>query len=67
MNKEVENLGKRLVEELEVVRDDYIKMKEERPFLIRKDVVAAELKDLLHNTDNLEQSLINYIENLLKI
>lgn len=67
MNKEVENLGKRLVEELEVVRDDYIKMKEERPFLIRKDIVAVELKDLLHNTDNLEQSLSNYIENLLKI
>lgn len=67
MNKEVENLGKRLVEELEVVRDDYIKMKEERSFLIRKDIVAAELKDLLHNTDNLEQSLSDYIENLLKI
>ena len=67
MNKEVENLGKRLVEKLEVVRDDYIKMKEVRPFLIRKDIVAAELKDLLHNTDNLEQSLLDYIENLLKI
>ena len=67
MNKEVENLGKKLVEELEVVRDDYIKMKEERSFLIRKDIVAAELKDLLHNTDNLEQSLSDYIENLLKI
>ena len=66
-DNEMKNLSEKLVQNLEIVKNDYIHMKEERPFLIRKDVVAAELKDILQDENNLKENLLKYIDMLLKV
>lgn len=60
----------KIVEQLKVVKDDYVECKKELMVSIRRDVVAAELKDiLLENVDYyaLKEALDEYIKKLYKL
>lgn len=61
---------KQIIERLQLVKDEFIKSKDELAVSIRKDVVAAELKDiLLKNKDyeSLKKSVDTFIKNLYNI
>lgn len=61
---------KQIIERLQLVKDEFIKSKDELAVSIRKDVVAAELKDiLLKNKDyeSLKKSIDTFIKNLYNI
>lgn len=62
--------GKDIVEKLSIVRDDYIATKTELKLSIRKDIVSAELKEILSaNPDfySLRNALEEYINSLIAI
>lgn len=62
------DLSTKLIEQLEIVRDEYIKMKNELEVSIRKDNLKVELKDILkNNTDyeSLYKALNNYINKII--
>lgn len=66
INKEAQEI----VNKLTLVRDEFIKNKEELSVSIRKDIVCANLKDLLkNNTDynSLKNDIEKYIQQLLDI
>lgn len=66
INKEAQEI----VNKLTLVRDEFIKNKEELSVSIRKDIVCANLKDLLkNNTDynSLKNGIEKYIQQLLDI
>lgn len=70
MEPNLEEQGQKLIEQLSVVRNAFIDTQKELAFSIRKDVVAAELRDMLDNNPNfyeLKTALESYIDNLLKI
>ena len=53
-----------------IIKNAFIKNQQDLKFSIRKDIVAAQLKDLLENNPNfyeLKSALETYIDNLLKI
>lgn len=60
--------GERLIEQLSLIKDEYIKTKNALSVSIRKDLVAVELKDiLLKNKDytTLSEALTSYINKLI--
>jgi len=60
----------KIVEQLKIVKDDYVDCKRELSVSIRRDLVAAELKDiLLENVDYyaLKEALDEYIKRLYKL
>lgn len=70
MDNDVIKQGQQLVEQLGLVKDAFIKNQQELKFSIRRDVVAAELRDMLTNHTSyyeLKSSLESYIDDLLRI
>lgn len=65
----IEEQAQKLIERLTVVKDEFIRNKDELLVSVRKDVVASELKDIMSkNTDyqSLTQALEIYISNMYK-
>lgn len=65
-----DQLTNKFVNDLTLVKEEFIKDKQELAVSIRKDVVAVQLKELLDsNTDyyNLKSALEMYIQNLYKL
>ena len=65
----IEEQAQKLIERLTVVKDEFIRNKDELLVSVRKDVVASELKDIISkNTDyqSLAQALEIYISNMYK-
>ena len=65
----IEEQAQKLIERLTVVKDEFIRNKDELLVSVRKDVVASELKDIISkNTDyqSLTQALEVYISNMDK-
>lgn len=65
----IEEQAQKLIERLTVVKDEFIRNKDELLVSVRKDVVASELKDIISkNTDyqSLTQALEIYISNMYK-
>lgn len=63
-----EDISSLLIKQLEQVKEEYIKMKNELEVSIRKDQIKVELKDILQNNtdyDSLKENLTKYINNLL--
>lgn len=59
-----------MVNKLTVVRDEFIKNKQELTVSVRKDVVCANLKDCLNNCNTYEElteQLQKFIDNLMSI
>ncbi len=57
-----------MVNKLTIIRDEFIKNKEELSVSVRKDIICANLKDLLKNNrdyDSLKLGLDNFITELL--
>lgn len=57
-----------LIEQLNIVREAFIKQKDTLAVSIRKDLVKADLKDILYNSNNYEElktKLNKYIDNLI--
>ena len=70
VNKDIIEEGNKLVHQLTVVRDQFVKNEELLRFSIRKDAVAAELKDILKNHkdyDSIKDAIESLISDLLKI
>lgn len=60
----------KLIEQLGLVKEQFIKNQTELNLSIRKDIVAAELKDILTNNPDfysLKGALESYISNLYKM
>ena len=60
--------GNKLVEKLTIVRDEYIKAMRNQEFSIRRDLIAAELRDMLvdhRDYESLTEAILKYIEKLL--
>lgn len=69
-NENLKKMEEDLINKLSIVKDDYKKCKEELVFSIRRDIVSAELKDMLiDNSDfySLRSAIEDYANNLLKI
>ena len=67
---EEKNNLENLVKGLNLVKEEFIKCKDELKVSIRKDVVAVELKSIIDKTDNylnLKAALENYITDLYKV
>ena len=64
VNKDIIEEGNKLVHQLTVVRDQFVKNEELLRYSIRKDAIAAKLKDMLKNDTNYD-SLKNSIESLI--
>lgn len=67
---EEKNNLENLVKGLNLVKEEFIKSKDELKVSIRKDVVAVELKSIIDKTDNylnLKAALENYITDLYKV
>lgn len=59
-----------MVNKLTVVRDEFIKNKQELTVSVRKDVVCANLKDCLNNCNTYEElteQLQKFIDNLMSV
>lgn len=70
VDKDIIEEGNKLVHQLTVVRDQFVKNEELLRFSIRKDAVATQLKDILKNHkdyDSLKNSIESLISDLLKI
>lgn len=70
VDKDIIEEGNKLVHQLTVVRDEFVKNQELLRFSIRKDVVAAQLKDIIKNNkdyESLKQSIESLITDLLKL
>ena len=62
--------AQKVVEQLTLVKNEFIKNKEELAVSIRKDIVATELRHILvSNNDfmSLSEAINNYIDSLIKI
>ena len=70
MEPDLKEQEQKLIDQLTVIKNAFIKNQQDLKFSIRKDIVAAQLKDLLENNPNfyeLKSALETYIDNLLKI
>ena len=70
MNSEVTEQENKLVEQLNLVKEKFIKDIKELEVSIRKDVVAVQLKDIIKNNNDYESLKFNiekYIDTLLPI
>lgn len=59
-----------LIKQLNIVKQGFIKNNEQLKYSIRKDVIAAQLKDLLESNSTfyeLKYAIENLIDDLLKI
>lgn len=64
------NLEKQLVEKLSIVRDEFIANKEQLAMSIRRDIVAAELRDILASNPDfyqLKAAIEDYADNLVDL
>ena len=69
-NEQFKEQAQKVVDQLTLVKNEFIKNKEELAVSIRKDVVVAELRNILSANDDytsLSNELNAYIDNLLKI
>lgn len=69
MNEGIEEQAQKLIESLNFVKQDYIKTKDALAVSIRKDIVAAELKDMMSKYTDYETlvgALKVYVENMYK-
>lgn len=63
------DLENQLIEKLSIVRDEFIANREELAVSIRKDVVAAQLRDILINNPDfyeLKAAIEDYANDLIK-
>lgn len=63
------DLENQLIEKLSIVRDEFIANREELAVSIRKDVVAAQLRDILINNPDFYQlkvAIEDYANDLIK-
>ena len=70
VDKDIIEEGNKLVHQLTMVRDQFVKNEELLRFSIRKDVIVAQLKDILKNHkdyDSLKNSIESLISELLEI
>ena len=70
MEPDLKEQEQKLIDQLTIIKNAFIKNQQDLKFSIRKDIVAAQLKDLLENNPNfyeLKSALETYIDNLLKI
>lgn len=70
MEPNLKEQEQKLIDQLTIVKNAFIKNQQDLKFSIRKDIVAAQLRDLLENNPNfyeLKSALETYIDNLLKI
>ena len=69
MEPDLKEQEQKLIDQLTIIKNAFIKNQQDLKFSIRKDIVAAQLKDLLENNPNfyeLKSALETYIDNLLK-
>lgn len=62
--------AQKVVDQLTLVKNEFIKNKEELAVSVRKDVVVAELRHILASSEDfttLSDGLNSYIDNLIKI
>ena len=67
--EDLKKLERELLDNMLLIKEDYIRTKDEIMVSIRRDVVNAELKDILHNSKDYEELYKNisiYAQNLLK-
>lgn len=67
MSNEMEKQAQELVNKLTIIKQEFIKNKEELLVSIRRDEVAVQLKDILNNSNTLQelqQNIQNYINTL---
>ena len=70
MEPDLQEQEQKLIDQLTLIKNAFIKNQQDLKFSIRKDIVAAQLRDLLENNPNfyeLKSALEAYIDNLLKI
>ena len=70
MEPDLKEQEQKLIDQLTIIKNAFIKNQQDLKFSIRKDIVVAQLKDLLENNPNfyeLKSALETYIDNLLKI
>lgn len=70
MEPDLKEQEQKLIDQLTLIKNAFIKNQQDLKFSIRKDIVAAQLRDLLENNPNfyeLKSALETYIDNLLKI
>ena len=70
MEPDLKEQEQKLIDQLTIIKNAFIKNQQDLKFSIRKDIVAAQLKDLLETNPNfyeLKSALEAYIDNLLKI
>ena len=70
MEPNLKEQEQKLIDQLTIVKNAFIKNQQDLKFSIRKDIVAAQLRDLLENNPNfyeLKSALETYIDKLLKI
>ena len=70
MEPDLKEQEQKLIDQLTIIKNAFIKNQQDLKFSIRKDIVAAQLRDLLENNPNfyeLKSALETYIDNLLKI
>ena len=70
MEPDLKEQEQKLIDQLTIIKNAFIKNQQDLKLSIRKDIVAAQLKDLLENNPNfyeLKSALETYIDNLLKI
>ena len=70
MEPDLKEQEQKLIDQLTIIKNAFIKNQQDLKFSIRKDIVAAQLRDLLENNPNfyeLKSALEIYIDNLLKI
>ena len=70
MEPDLKEQEQKLIDQLTIIKNAFIKNQQDLKLSIRKDIVVAQLKDLLENNPNfyeLKSALETYIDNLLKI
>lgn len=64
-----ENQNEKLIQMLTDVKTEFIKNKKELQYSIRKDIVAAQLRDIIINStdyEDLKNNINNYCEDLIQ-
>lgn len=70
MENNLNDQEKQLIEQLNIVKQAFIKNTQDLKFSIRRDIVAAELRDILTNNPSqyeLKSAIESYITSLLDI
>ena len=62
--------AQKIIEQLTLIKEEFIKAKDELAVSVRKDIIVAELRSLLEihtDYDSLSNALKVYIENLISL